>query len=97
MDKYTLSTDALHDLKEIWEYIAVDNVVAADKVEYSLYSEFERISNTPYIGHKRDDLTDKPVRFWNLYSYQIIYNPEASPIQIIRILSGYRDIAGIME
>jgi plasmid stabilization system protein ParE len=30
-------------------------------------------------------------------SYLIIYRPEAEPIQIVRVLGGYRDIAQLLS
>ena len=36
--------------------------------------------------------TSCPVR-----SYLIIYRPEAEPIQIVRVLDGYRDIAELLS
>ena len=40
------------------------------------------------MGHWREDLIDEPLRFWPVYSYLIIYNPAAKPIEIARILHG---------
>lgn len=94
---FRLSLKSQYDLQEIWQYIAQDNHAAADRVETELYIEFERLALNPNIGHKRDDLTKKEVRFWNLYSYQIIYNPNSEPLQIIRILNGYRDLINIID
>ena len=95
--RFNLSLKSQYDLQEIWRYIAQDNSVAADRVEAELYMEFERLARNPNIGHKRDDITKKPVRFWSLYSYQIIYDASSEPLQILRILSGYRDLANIIE
>jgi len=94
---YNLTLQAQLDLQEIWRYIALDNPIAAERVEGELYAEFERLSHNPNIGHKREDITNKPVRFWSLYSYQIIYNSGQESILILRILSGYRDLANMME
>ena len=82
---------------EVWAYIAADNPVAADKVEYELYEAMEKLALNPHIGHKRDDLTDKPVRFWNVHSYTVIYNPDASPLMVLRIISNYRDIEALLN
>lgn len=47
-------------------------------------------------GHKREDLTDKPVRFWPFKRRYLIIYIDHSLIEIVRILSGYRDIAGLL-
>ena len=57
----------------------------------------EKLALNPHIGHKRDDLTDKPVRFWNVHSYTVIYNPDASPLMVLRIISNYRDIEALLN
>ena len=28
------------------------------------------------IGHTREDLTSRPVKFWSVYSYLVVYDPE---------------------
>jgi hypothetical protein len=32
-----------------------------------------------------------------VHSYLVIYRPETRPLQIVRVLSGYRDIATLLE
>ena len=57
MTQYILSEDADRDLDGIWDYIAEDNVEAADQWIGRLFDAFDAIGNTPGIGHKREDLT----------------------------------------
>jgi plasmid stabilization system protein ParE len=52
--KYILSEDANRDLDGIWDYIAEDNIDAADQWIEKLFAAFEAIANTPGIGHKRE-------------------------------------------
>jgi len=49
------------------------------------------------MGHVREDLTPRSVRFWPLYNYLVVYRPDTKPLQILRVLSGYRDIAKILR
>lgn len=51
----------------------------------------------PGLGHLREDLTDEPLRFWPVHSYLIIYRPGRTPLQIVRVLSGYRDIRDLLS
>jgi len=37
-------------------------------------------------------VTDKPVRFWSVYKYLIVYRPERKPLEILRIIHGMRDL-----
>jgi antitoxin ParD1/3/4/toxin ParE1/3/4 len=60
-------------------------------------SALELLGRHPGSGHVRQDLTDRPVKFWPIYSYLIVYDPQADPIQIIRVLPGMRDLHDILH
>jgi plasmid stabilization system protein ParE len=95
-DEPVVSTQALADLDEIWLYIAQDSVEAADRVVERLYAAIHKLAENPGVGHKRQDLTNQAVRFWRVYNYLIVYRAEARPIEIARVLHGYRDIASLL-
>ncbi len=97
MAEYVLSPEARLDLLGIWEYIARDDVDAADRVEQEVNQAASNLARNPGIGHWRRDLTSKPVRFWPVHSYLIIYDPRTQPLEVVRILSGYRDIAEVLR
>lgn len=97
MSDFCYSPEARLDLLEIWEFIARDNLDAADRVEREIQQAASMLSDNPEIGHRRSDLTTKPVRFWPVYSYLIVYDPATNPLEIVRILSGYRDIATLLN
>ena len=50
MNGYVLSADADFDLDEIWEYIAADNLDAADRWIGKLFDAFEALGQTPGLG-----------------------------------------------
>jgi plasmid stabilization system protein ParE len=56
---------------------------------------FPRLSATPGIGHQRTDLTNQPVLFWPVLRYLIVYR-QAKPMEVVRVLSGYRDIPSLL-
>jgi plasmid stabilization system protein ParE len=91
-NSFSLTVQAEQDIKDIWLYIAQDNLKAAEKTVDLFEQAFLKLVANPDIGSKRQDLTDKPVRFWLVYSYYIIYNPKTNPLQILRVISSYRDI-----
>ena len=97
MEKPIITEQALADLDEIWLYIAQDNPEAAGRVIDEMYEAICRLNEMPRMGHVREDLTDQPVRFWGVYSYLVVYRGEQSPIQVVRVLSGYRDLAAILS
>jgi plasmid stabilization system protein ParE len=93
---YVLSPIAEQDIDEIISYLALENPEAAYDLVDALYDSFEKLAQNPYLGHVRDDLTAYPVRFWTFkWHYLVIYAPE-DPLQIIRVLSGYRDIQNLI-
>lgn len=96
MSDHFFSPEARLDLLNIWEYIARDNVEAADRVTGEIRNAIGMLVRNPELGHVRKDLTSKPVRFWPIYSYLIIYDPAAKPLEVVRILSGFRDIAALL-
>ena len=97
MADYFYSLEVRLDLFGIWEYIARDNVDAADRIEQEIQQAVSMLASNPELGHLRRDLTSKPVRFWPIYSYLIIYDPNTRPLEVVRILSGYRDVAELLK
>jgi plasmid stabilization system protein ParE len=96
MARYVLSPRAHEDLRELRDYIAQDNPTAARRVLNELREAMRRLAQMPELGHVREDLADETLRFWPVRSYLIIYRPDAKPIQVVRVLSGYRDIAELL-
>jgi antitoxin ParD1/3/4/toxin ParE1/3/4 len=97
MADHFYSPEARLDLLEIWERIAADNVDAADRVECEIKKAVSMLAANPGLGHLRRDLTSKTVRFWCVYSYLIIYDPDSRPLEVVRILSGYRDVTTMLK
>jgi toxin ParE1/3/4 len=96
MNGFRLSPEAARDIEDIWEYIARDSVRAARRVRLGLLAACRRLAQHPGLGHRREDLTDKSVLFWPVYSYFIIYNPATEPLEIVRILHGAQDIPRLL-
>lgn len=97
MSDFRLSPQAFRDIDEIWEFIAEDNLDAADNVRDEIFAACGKLADMPGMGHLREDLADEPLRFWRVYSYLIIYRPESRPLEIVRVLHGARDIFALLE
>src|SRR5207249_7823671 len=81
MSGYAFHPDAFADLDEIWEYIAQDNVDAADRVLADIHSTLTLLAGSPQIGHRRPDLTTRPLRFHVARDeYLIAYAPDEKPL-----------------
>jgi plasmid stabilization system protein ParE len=95
---YFVSQKADLDINEIWDYIAEDNINAADKLIDKIYETFKRLSEMPFIGNVKSDWTDKELRFWSIKKYLIVYEiNNNNSITIVRVLSEYRDVISIIE
>jgi len=94
--KIFLSPAAEKDVDDVITYLAQESPTAAHSFLNSLFDAMEKLSDHPDLGHFREDLTDKPVKFWTFkWHYLIIYKPSL-PIEIVRILSGFRDIINLI-
>ena len=96
MSRIHLSLEAQGDLEAIWRYIAVDNVDAADRWDQRLRMGFEVIALSPAVGHRRPDLTDRPLLFWPVENYLIIYRAEPS-LEVIAVTRGARDVPHLLS
>ena len=90
MSTYSFHPDAFADLNEIWEYIAQDNVGAADRLLEDIESAINMLVSNPYAGHLRPDLNSQALRFWLVRNYLIAYSAE-NPLLVIGILHGHRN------
>ena len=95
--RYLLATQAARDLVQIWRYAKREaSQELADRVESAIRTKCVYLANFPGAGHWRHDLTPANVRFFSVYSYLIVYRPESEPLQVVTILHGSRDVAGIL-
>lgn len=79
MKGFVLTPRAKQDVNDIWDYIASDNIEAADRVLDALETTMVKLAKNPVIGHWREELTDKRHRFFLVYSYLIVYRHETIP------------------
>ena len=94
--RFILSPEAVADLDEIWLFIAKDNMDAADRNEEELRAAMVLLARQPNVGHVRPDLTEKSVKFWRVGSYLIVYSPDRHPLEIVRVLHGFRDLTKVL-
>jgi antitoxin ParD1/3/4 len=97
---YRFTPQADGDLFDVWSFIASDNPAAADRVESAIYEACALLADGPTRGHTRKDLTARPLRFWTVQrfpNYIVVYDPATSPLQIIRILHGKRDLKRVFD
>jgi len=90
MTGYEFHPDALADLDEIWEYIRADNLDAADRTIADILVAVRKLAAFPAQGHRRPDLTSRPLRFVSVQEYLIAYAPEERPLWVVAIIHGRR-------
>jgi plasmid stabilization system protein ParE len=88
MNPYILAPLAREDLREIWDHIAEDDLDTADRILDEIRSAILLLTSRPTMGHIREDLAPRSYRFWSIYSYLIIYRPNTSPLEIVRVWHG---------
>jgi toxin ParE1/3/4 len=91
MRRYAFHPEASVDLSEIANYIAFDNPDAALHVVDEIHTTLESLARFPHQGHKRPDLTSRPLRFKVVRNYLIAYAPEEKPLWIVAIFHGHRN------
>lgn len=96
--KYRLSGPAKEDLWEIWGYLAEHaSLDIADRVVSELHEAMEKLVERPKSGHLRTDLAGETLRFWRVHSYLVVYLPESTPLVVVRVLHGARDVKTMLE
>lgn len=97
MSTYVLSRGAAQDLDDLWDDVAEESVEAADRLLGRMFDAFEELARFPNMGHKREDLTSFPVLFWPVGNYLVIYRGQRSPIGIVAVVHGKRDVPAFLR
>jgi plasmid stabilization system protein ParE len=94
---YDISAEAQEDLFEIWRRIAWDSVDLANRIEDEFHELFAALGRMPGQGQTRRDLTPRPVLFFSMYSFFIVYQPEVLPVRIMAVLRGARNLTRLLK
>lgn len=99
MPRLEITPQAQFDLDDIWLYVASSSgsVDAGDRILDRLYASIRGISENPGIGHLREDLTAKRLRFFSVFSYLIVYREAEDAVEILRILHGAREVEELLD
>lgn len=97
MTLYDVSAEAQDDLFEIWSHIAEDSVQLANRIDDEFHALFASLARMPGQGHSQKDITSRPVLFFPLYSYLVVYQPHVNPIRIVAVLRGRRNVKSILR
>ena len=92
------SEKAIDDLAAIWDYIAADNLTAADKLVEELLVLFEKTADYPELGRAAEDVGEG-VRLLARGSYLLIYRllPQDNIVELVRVVHGARDWRSLFD
>ncbi len=88
---FALHPLAAQDITDIWEYIAEDNPLAARGVREEILNTLRGLVPFPHRGHRRPDLTSRPLRFTLVRDYLIAYAPDERPLWVVAVMHGRRN------
>lgn len=95
---YQLSRTAEDELGEILLYIAEQSGVdRALHVHGRLVEAFEQLAEVPGSGSRRTEITGDRVRWWRVFDWIVLYDWESSPITILRVVHGARDLDRLLN
>ena len=96
MSRYRLEAGAKGDLKEIFDYIAKENLHAARRLRDLFKQRFKFLAANPLIGELRKDLSED-VRLLSVGNYVIVYCPEDGGIAVTHVVHGARDLDALLK
>ncbi|MGI0493900.1 type II toxin-antitoxin system RelE/ParE family toxin [Alkalinema pantanalense CENA528] len=91
MNTYSFSAEAIQDLESICQYISQSNDLAASKTFDAIRKKAKLLAQFPSMGKAYDQLAPN-LRGAPVEDYLIFYYPRPDGIDIVRIISGYRDL-----
>lgn len=89
---------ALDDLADIWDYIAVDNQSAADKLVRDLLTLFDKTAGHPMIGRSVDEIA-RNHRMLSHGRYLLIYcvYEDKQTVELVRVIHAAREWPKLFE
>lgn len=93
---YGFSEDAIADLDEICLYLGQRNVAVAGKFFDRVRQRCKLASTFPGMGKAYEDLIPG-MRGFVVDDYLVFYVVIGGGIQVLRVISGYRDLRSVFE
>ena len=98
MSRYVLMPAAKEDLAAIRTYYLEEGGWrVARQMVVEFVESFRFLARTPGAGHVRQDLAEeRPILFWPMRDYLILYKPATNPLEILSIFRGSRDVSALI-
>jgi plasmid stabilization system protein ParE len=95
--RYVLAPAAVADIDGIADRLAAIDVDLAFRTIDVIHAACARLAERPHLGHRRPDLTSRPVWFWTVARrYAVIYR-KTSPLEVARVVAWRRDVAELLR
>ena len=88
---FLLHPGAAGDIEDILDFRARDNPHAARRVRKDMLDAIRKLVVFPEMGHRRPDLTTRPLRFQTVRNYLVAYASEEKPLLVLGVLDGRRN------
>ena len=98
MAEAIISPEALQDMEDIHNFIAMDDATAADRVMQSFEDDIALLSTQPDMGQLKPRL--RHLRLWvvtQFPNYLIFYRLRSGRVEVVRVLHGGRDLPSIFN
>ncbi|MBD2580456.1 type II toxin-antitoxin system RelE/ParE family toxin [Oscillatoria sp. FACHB-1406] len=93
--QFRLTEPAIRDIEQIADYIARESGLAqADRFLTRLDAKFAKIAQFPNLGRQRSEILPG-LRSLPMDRYLILYIPANQDVDILRVVSGYRDLPAL--
>jgi plasmid stabilization system protein ParE len=74
-------------------YLKEAGTSVARQMAMDFLESFRFLARTPGAGHIRQDLAEeRPILFWPMRDYLILYKRETNPLEILSVFRGSRDL-----
>ena len=93
--QFRLTEPAIRDIEQIADYIARESGLAqADRFLTRLDAKLSKIAQFPNLGRQRNEILPG-LRSFPMDQYLILYIPVNQDVDILRVVSGYRDLSAL--
>ncbi|MEM7593843.1 MAG: type II toxin-antitoxin system RelE/ParE family toxin [Cyanobacteria bacterium P01_A01_bin.83] len=94
MSSYSFSDEAVKDINNICEYVARQNYQAASQLFDAIRKKCNLVAGFPNMGKSYSILATN-LRGFVVEDYIVFYYPREDGIDIVRVVSGYRDLESL--
>lgn len=95
--QFRLTEPAIQDIEKIADYLAQQSGLdRADQFLTELNNKFSKILQFPNLGRPRNEILPD-LRSLSIDNYLILYMPIDQDIEILRVVSGYRDLSALFD